>query len=60
MLAAHRPGDRIAIRYRQRGVERDATLSLIVNPTFEVVRGETAGVAVTAAQMAFRTAWLGG
>ena len=60
MLAAHKPGDRITIRYRQRGVEREATLQLAVNPTFEVVRGETAGVMVTPAQLAFRKAWLGG
>ncbi|WP_243848420.1 M61 family metallopeptidase [Sphingomonas insulae] len=59
MLAAHRPGDRIAVRYRQRGIERSATLRLAVDPTFELVRGETAGVAVTPAQMAFRTGWLG-
>ena len=59
MLATHAPGDRIAVRYRQRGIERAATVRLAVNPMFEVVRGETAGVAVTPAQMAFRKAWLG-
>ena len=54
-----KPGDRVAVRFRQRGVERDAVLRLAVNPAFEVVRSETAGVAVTPAQMAFREGWLG-
>ncbi len=59
LLATHRPGDRIAVRYRQRGVERAAAMQLAANPMVELVRGEAAGVAVTPAQMAFRTAWLG-
>ena len=58
-LDAHAPGDRIAVRYVARGVQRDATLRLATDPSFEVVRGETAGVTVTPAQMAFRAAWLG-
>ncbi|MCP3736461.1 PDZ domain-containing protein [Sphingomonas sp. RP10(2022)] len=58
-LDGHRPGDRIAVRYRQRGIERDASLRFAADPAFEVVRGETAGVAVTLAQLAFRRAWLG-
>ncbi len=58
-LATHRPGDRVAIRFRQRGVVRDAVMTLGTDPSFEVVRGETAGVAVSPAQMAFRAAWLG-
>jgi predicted metalloprotease with PDZ domain len=58
-LDAHAPGDRIAVRYVARGVQRDATLRLTVDPSFEVVRGETAGVTATPAQMAFRAAWLG-
>ena len=59
LLAGHRPGDRVAVRFRQRGVERDAVLRLAVDPSFELVRGETAGVTVTPAQMAFREGWLG-
>ena len=59
VLAGHKPGDRIALRFRQRGVEREASLRLGVDPSFEVVRGETAGVAVTPAQLAFREGWLG-
>jgi len=58
-LGGHRPGDRIAVRYLQRGVQRDATLRFAANPAFEVVRSETAGATVTPAQLAFRRAWLG-
>ncbi len=58
-LEGHKPGDRVAVRFRQRGVDRDAVLRLAVNPAFEVVRSETAGVAVTPTQMAFRKGWLG-
>ena len=59
LLASHKPGDAVAVRYRQRGVERTATLRLAVDPAFTVVRGETVGAAVTPAQLAFRKAWLG-
>ena len=59
LLAAHKPGDRVAIRWRQRGVERAGTLRLAANPAFSVVRAETVGTAVTPAQLAFRKAWLG-
>jgi predicted metalloprotease with PDZ domain len=60
LLAGHRPGDRIVVRFRQRGVEREASLRYAADPTFEVVRSETAGGRVTPAQMAFRKNWLGG
>jgi predicted metalloprotease with PDZ domain len=59
LLAGRAPGDRITMRYRQRGIEREASLRLAANPAFEVVRSETAGVSVTPAQMAFRKSWLG-
>ncbi len=53
------PGQQIAIRYRQRGVERNATLTVGADPTLEIVPVETTGAAPTAAQQAFRKAWLG-
>ncbi len=59
LLAGHKPGDRIAVRFVQRGILRDATLTFAANPAFEVVRSETAGAAVTPAQLAFRKDWLG-
>jgi predicted metalloprotease with PDZ domain len=59
LIDGHRPGDRVAIRYRQRGIDRAATLRVVADPTFEVVRSERAGRAVTPAQLTFRKAWLG-
>ena len=59
VLAAHKPGDRVVVRFRQRGVERQGSLRLAADPAFTVVRRETEGVAVTPAQLAFRKAWLG-
>ncbi|MCU6455330.1 PDZ domain-containing protein [Sphingomonas sp. A2-49] len=59
MLANRKPGDRVAIRWQQRGIRRDATLRFAADPRLEIVRSETLGTAVTPAQMAFRTAWLG-
>lgn len=58
-LGQRAPGDEVEIRYIQRGRERTAKLRLASNPTLEVVRNEVAGLPVTAAQMAFRNAWLG-
>jgi predicted metalloprotease with PDZ domain len=58
-LARARPGQTADITYRQRGIERHATLTFVADPTVEVVRAETAGVTPTARQLAFRTAWLG-
>jgi len=58
-LDGHTPGDRIALRWMQRGSQREATLRYAADPRREIVRGETAGVAVTPAQLAFRRNWLG-
>ena len=58
-LAGLKPGDTVAIHFVQRGVERQAELRLTTNPSFELVRAEAAGGALTADQQAFRDAWLG-
>lgn len=58
-LAAAKPGDTIEVDLIQRGVARHATLRLIADPSLELVRVETTGVAITPAQQAFRDAWLG-
>lgn len=58
-LAAARPGDALPIRFLQRGMERSATLRLVADPSFRLLRAEADGGAVTPAQMAFRQAWLG-
>lgn len=58
-LDGHKPGERVTLRWRQRSGEREATLRFAADPTVEIVRSETAGVAVTPGQLAFRKAWLG-
>jgi len=58
-LSRYKPGQTADIVYRQRGLERRATLTFVADPTVEVVRYETAGITPTARQIAFRTAWLG-
>ncbi|WP_343527099.1 PDZ domain-containing protein [Sphingomonas sp.] len=59
MLAAHAPGDRLPIVYRQRGIERHATLTLAADPAQEIVPDERLGRTLTTAQIAFRRKWLG-
>lgn len=58
-VAALKPGTPTELRYRQRGIERVATLTPAADPTLEIVRGETVGRAPSPRQRAFRTAWLG-
>ncbi|MEP9400194.1 M61 family peptidase [Sphingomonas sp. VNH70] len=58
-LGALKPGVAVPIRYRSRGSERTATLTPLPDPALTIVRGETVGQTPTAAQRAFRTAWLG-
>lgn len=49
----------LPIRFRQRGVEKEATLVLTDDPQVKVVRYEDAGRTVTDAMRAFRADWLG-
>jgi predicted metalloprotease with PDZ domain len=59
VLSRHRPGDSIAIVFADRsGVARTATLTLVENPDLEVIRAETTGAVLTAAQRSFRDRWL--
>ncbi len=58
-LGRYKPGQTADITYRQRGLDRRATLTFLADPTAEVVRYETAGIKPTARQLAFRAAWLG-
>lgn len=58
-LGRYKPGQTADITYRQRGLDRRATLTFLADPTVEVVRYETTGVKPTAQQLAFRAAWLG-
>ncbi|MGE7206252.1 M61 family metallopeptidase [Sphingomonas sp. NPDC019816] len=59
ILARHTPGDRVPITYRGRAGERQATLTLAVDPTMEIVANETLGQPLTKAQRRFRDSWLG-
>lgn len=54
-----RAGDAVDIRFRQRGVERSATLRFASDPGIELVRSEAAGGEVSPEQLAVREAWLG-
>ncbi|MBU1348121.1 MAG: PDZ domain-containing protein [Alphaproteobacteria bacterium] len=58
-LAAAGPGDEAEIVFKQRGVERRATLRFAADPSFRLVRAEADGGSVTPQQLAFRDAWLG-
>ena len=58
-LAAAKPGDTVSIRFNQRGREQTAAMTLIADPSIELVRVETAGGSLTPEQQAFRDAWLG-
>ena len=59
VLAAHRPGDTLAVEFETRGGRRSAPLVLAESPFLEVVTFEKAGRPVTAAIRAFRERWLG-
>ena len=58
-VARQSPGAVAEIVFIQRGRERRAAIALVEDPTLEVVRFETANLVPSAAQLAFREAWLG-
>lgn len=58
-LAAHEPGDRVRITWVGRAGETSAEMTLAADPNVEVVAFEEAGRTPTAAQLAFRAAWVG-
>ena len=58
-LAAAKPGDTVPIRFNQRGREQTAAMTLVADPSIELVRVETTGGTLTQEQQAFRDAWLG-
>lgn len=57
-LAAKKPGDEARVTWRGRTGERAAAVVLRANPRVEVVTFEDAGRTPSAAQLAFREAWL--
>jgi predicted metalloprotease with PDZ domain len=60
LVRRHRPGDVIAVEYVDRtGVAKTVKVTLEEDPAVELVTVESTGRALSAAQSAFRTAWLG-
>lgn len=58
VLAAHRPGDVIVVSWQSREGARSGQLRLQSNPRLEVLPIEDTGATPSAAQRAFREAWL--
>lgn len=58
-LTDRQPGDVVTIEFEQRGVVKTARVTLVPDPTMEVVTFEQAGRPVTPAVMAFREALFG-
>jgi len=54
-----KPGDQVTVRFVQRDHPREAVMTILADPTLEVVRFEKTDVKPTEAQLAFRKAWLG-
>jgi predicted metalloprotease with PDZ domain len=68
IMRRHKPGDRIAVAFEDRASvmknrgsrpSRKTSLTLAEDPHVEVVPLESSGARLTAAQQAFRDAWLG-
>jgi len=58
-VGRRRPGDKVRVRIRRRGVEQDLTIEIAEDPRLHVVPAESTGRELTPAERAFRTAWLG-
>jgi predicted metalloprotease with PDZ domain len=58
-LAAHKPGDTMAVTYTRQGSTATTSLMVGEDPALEVVTLESTGAALTPEQKAFRAAWLG-
>jgi predicted metalloprotease with PDZ domain len=60
VLAAHAPGDVLQLEVKRRGGDsQTVTVTLAANPALEVVRMDAGGGEISAAEAAFREAWLG-
>jgi predicted metalloprotease with PDZ domain len=58
-IAARKPGDHMKVSFKGRAGAKTATLTLKEDPSLEAVLLEDSGGTPTAAQKAFRAAWLG-
>ena len=59
IIGAHKPGDKLAIEFEQRGEKKRAELVLTQDPQMEIVAFENAGREVTEEIKKFREQWLG-
>jgi predicted metalloprotease with PDZ domain len=57
-IQRRRPGDRVRISIRRRGATQDLTLAVAEDPRLQLVPVERTGRQLTAAERAFRSAWL--
>jgi len=57
-VEAKKPGDQVRVTWRGRAGEKAAMMTLRANPRVDVVAFEDAGMTPTAAQLAFRAAWV--
>jgi S1-C subfamily serine protease len=58
-VRAHKPGDRMRIQFTRRGAPFQRAITLVEDPTLEVVSLESTGGTLSSDQQAFRDAWLG-
>jgi PDZ domain-containing secreted protein len=59
-LERHKPGDRIAIVFSDRGrAVKSAIVALIEDPRLELVPVESIGLSLTSGEKTFRDRWLG-
>lgn len=59
ILAAHEPGDAMAVKYESLGVAYDTTITLAEDQTLEVVPYEEIDMQLTEEMKTFRESWLG-
>ena len=58
VLENHKPGDRVAIEFEQRGVKKSAQVTFIEDPQIEVVAFETINQPLTEEMKKLRAQWL--
>jgi S1-C subfamily serine protease len=59
IVSSHKPGDVVPVEFEQRGARRQAQVTLSADPQLEAVTFESVGQQPSAAEKAFRDAWLG-
>lgn len=57
-VRSHKPGDRMAVDFTRHGTALKTTITLVEDPTMEIVALESTGTALSADQKRMRDAWL--